>query len=473
MKHSFLFALLLFTLASCNTKPKAGFAIITIDSPKSRGLEYRVSKIKFKLYQELIELSKGRLSTEGIKIINIPLANPTFITTEIGKVNYTIYLEPGYDLHLSTTDSSVIFSGSGSVENNYLLQSSKFWNQCNSDAGNYINQSPTNYGYFLDSVSTELAKFNGSFFENNAIPNHTLQVLETINKTQLIALKSIYKFVNPAAFIYNDSISKPLLNIFNRLPFERKYLNYGMTSYFNSLDFYNRFEVISSLIMKANGNDSIIEQAPVIAYKTILKTDSIKDVKEFLLAKNISFWLSDAGITPAIDSIYSDFKKDFADSEYLTPLKTQYGEFYALTPGQPAPEITGVSIKGDTITLSSLKGKIVFIDVWATWCGPCLAEFPFYTSIQGKFKENKEVVFLFVSKDSDKEKWKDYVENKMKITGIQLLELENKTHPSLSESYKLWGIPHYILIDKEGKIAINKAPWPSSGKVIDEIKSLL
>ncbi len=80
---------------------------------------------------------------------------------------------------------------------------------------------------------------------------------------------------------------------------------------------------------------------------------------------------------------------------------------------------------------------------------------------------------MFVSKDSEKDKGKDYVENKMKVTGIQLLEIETDTHPNLSLSYKLWGILHYILIDKEGNIAINKTPRPSSGKIIDEIKTLL
>ncbi len=106
-----------------------------------------------------------------------------------------------------------------------------------------------------------------------------------------------------------------------------------------------------------------LSNVPVLSVQKIKESQKNKAIEEFLLAKNIDFWLAEKGITPAIDSIYDGFKREYQNSEYLTPLEKKYSEFFAISSGQPAPEITGVTISGDTITLSSLKGKVVYVDV--------------------------------------------------------------------------------------------------------------
>ncbi len=471
MRNLFSIAALSLILASCSTKQEQ--AMLIIESKSQQDIDYSVNKRRPSIGYDPIEISKGKLSSNDSIILIVPLGEPRFIKTKFNNRYYTLYLEPDNSLHITITDSSALFVGDGANINNYLALSRVFWNKCNSDVGKYTAKPPKEYGQFIDSVSIALENFNSVYLENHSIKNEKWNILTVKNECELIVLKTIYKLVNPTAFRVLDSIPKSLLNIYGKLPIDKIYLQMGMQEYFNVLELYNRFEVIFPLTNNVNENDSIIAKTPIVAYYKIKETDSLKLANEFLLAKYVSYWLSEKGITPEIDSIYNDFRNEYSNSKYLASLETHYREFYALTLGQPAPEITGVSMSGDTITLSSLKGKIVYVDVWATWCGACIEEFPYYEAIQGEFKDNTEVIFLFVSIDSEKEKWENYLKNKAIVSGTQILELKNNKHPTISESYKLWGIPRYMLIDKEGEIINNRASRPSSGKVIDEIKDLL
>src|ERR1051325_2293974 len=88
----------------------------------------------------------------------------------------------------------------------------------------------------------------------------------------------------------------------------------------------------------------------------------------------------------------------------------------AISEGQTAPEITGVTPNGDTLSLSQLKGKIVLIDFWASWCGPCRKSNPKVVKLYNKFKDSKfknanGFTVFSVSLDKDLDKWKDAIEH--------------------------------------------------------------
>jgi peroxiredoxin len=86
--------------------------------------------------------------------------------------------------------------------------------------------------------------------------------------------------------------------------------------------------------------------------------------------------------------------------------------------GKTVPDFTFVNDKGDSVQLSAFRGKIVVIDFWATWCPPCVAQFPHYDSLKIKFKE-KEVVFMSISIDESKARWEKFLK-KRNHTDIQL-----------------------------------------------------
>jgi len=116
-------------------------------------------------------------------------------------------------------------------------------------------------------------------------------------------------------------------------------------------------------------------------------------------------------------------------------------------------------------------GKVIYIDFYATWCGPCRIEIPFAKSLHYEF-ENEDVVFLNLCAQSKKENWKNFLLQN-NIQGENYL-LSNEEYYLLSELYNVKGFPTYVLIDKKGKVVNYEAPRPSSkSQIIDEINKLL
>jgi peroxiredoxin len=103
---------------------------------------------------------------------------------------------------------------------------------------------------------------------------------------------------------------------------------------------------------------------------------------------------------------------------------------------------------GETVTLASLKGKVVFLNVWATWCGPCREEMPSMETLYDELKGNKDFVMLAVSQDA---KGKSAVVPYVEKNGYHfevLLDPENK----VGESYSVSGVPETFIIDRNGRI---------------------
>ena len=177
------------------------------------------------------------------------------------------------------------------------------------------------------------------------------------------------------------------------------------------------------------------------------------------------------GITPEIDSIFDEFKLEFEGSIYTTPLQKTYDENVALLPGDIAPDFSGRTLEGKLISLKDFKGKVVYVDVWATWCGPCVEEIPYAKKLHSAFQEDK-VIFLNVSVDRSREAWKKMLVKEKDWLGTHII-LDQREHDTFARNYKVIGIPKYLLIDQTGKIVSADASRPSSKSIKEEITSLL
>ncbi|WP_169313285.1 redoxin domain-containing protein [Solitalea canadensis] len=117
--------------------------------------------------------------------------------------------------------------------------------------------------------------------------------------------------------------------------------------------------------------------------------------------------------------------------------------------GFMAPEIELPTAEGIPVKLSSLQGKYVLIDFWASWCPPCRAEIPHLTQLYSAYK-NKGLEIYGVSLDKDKDRWLKAVED-YKMQWIHVSDLK-KWGSQPVEGYGIEGIPANFILDKEGKI---------------------
>lgn len=173
--------------------------------------------------------------------------------------------------------------------------------------------------------------------------------------------------------------------------------------------------------------------------------------------------------SPSIDdSLFAAFKNQCETKAFVDHLSQKLKSWDHLKAGKPAPNFSFASIDGDTLSLSDLKGKYVYIDIWATWCGPCLAEIPDLKRLEKKYRY-KPIQFLSVSIDKSKSAWEYKVEND-NLKGIQL-HAEDAWNSSIVKDYKIGGIPRFILIDPEGNIVDANAPRPS-GNIENQLNKL-
>ena len=139
-----------------------------------------------------------------------------------------------------------------------------------------------------------------------------------------------------------------------------------------------------------------------------------------------------------------------------------------------APNFTLDDVTGKKVSLSDFKGKVVYIDFWATWCGPCLAEIPHSKKLKEKFAGNDSIVFMYVSVDNEDyiDEWKAFVKKKG-MSGVQLIARDGGKEEKVGERYGIQFIPRFVLIDKLGRVAYSEAPAPSSSESEKLIKQLL
>lgn len=195
---------------------------------------------------------------------------------------------------------------------------------------------------------------------------------------------------------------------------------------------------------------------------------NVKDakVKSYITDSYIYDIVSKRGLD-GNDNLVDFYHKNVIDKKSMEKFDATCKQWEILRAGSPSPSFNAPDVNGNMVSLESLKGKYVYIDIWATWCGPCRGELPYMTKLEEQYA-GKDIHFVGLSCDSNKSAWEKRIQ-KGDMKGIQL---HLGTKSDFMQKYLINGIPRFVLLDREGRIIKANAPRPSDPnitKIFDEL----
>jgi thiol-disulfide isomerase/thioredoxin len=368
----------------------------------------------------------------------------------VGEKKFPMILSPGDESRVFVSDSTSNVSGDGRNSWLFLSKLSEISDEFTSKS-NFRELDPNAFVEWKNVFSNLLDDSFNQFLDSAKLDNLEQQMLET--KTKLIPVTYLqnYLFIKqlyPGKM--NDSIPEALRNgwddyVLNDALFESGIVEQLMSTiwYFELIggSVYQKFEDIQRQVKY----DYDIH--PLILDSMITSMDSIPKSVEYGRARNIRYHLMILGITNGTETLVHKFRNDYPKSKHLKDINEKFEKWKSIANGAKAPEISGWSIDSTKTYLSDLKGKIVFVDIWATWCPPCVEKLPEIYKLEEELK-NDNIEFLFISNDRNKAKWIQY----MKRENPPGINIWCEDRDQLSEDYQLFGIPRYILIDENGLI---------------------
>lgn len=226
----------------------------------------------------------------------------------------------------------------------------------------------------------------------------------------------------------------------------------------------------------------IRQDLDAFAYESVVKDpgNPANIVLSTSLTPVMGFEHWDKKYLPALEKIASAYGKKYKDSPIAKSMEMQvkqiesgYEEFSkfeqtgSASLQKTAPEIALKNPEGKVIKLSSLRGKVVLIDFWASWCGPCRKENPNVVNVYNKYK-NKGFTVYSVSLDKDAEAWKRAIKSDGLVWPNHVSDLK-QWESDMPRLYGFEGIPYTVLIDKKGKIIATNLRGPALEAKLKEV----
>ena len=449
-------ALFAFTLFSCTQEPKVEYTVFS-------------GKIENAPADKVLIEGQGMkkeitISTDGTFVDSMETAKTGFYTFSVGRAKTDLYIKEGSNLSVTLDaknfNETMKYAGVGAVENNYLAAKTL---NVNKMQGNYRNL------FTLDEAS----------FKSN------LEAIKSSNETALNALEGAdnafvkaemenlkYDYFAPMTD-YEGMRARVTKNQDFKasegfLPAELKNIKYDNVEIYNASASYRNMAFGGILT-------PIFEDLEDFSSLTPADLSSIESIKIPELKEQVVGYLAKMALSPSnpnLTELFNFFISNTTDETMIADITANYDQLKDLMIGQPSPTFASYeNHKGGVTSLADLKGKYVYIDVWATWCGPCKKEIPALKKVEKDF-HNKNIAFVSTSIDvaTAHDKWKDMVKNE-ELGGIQLIA-DKDWNSQFVQDYGIKGIPRFILIDPKGNIVSADAPRPSDPKLIKLLTSL-
>ena len=180
-----------------------------------------------------------------------------------------------------------------------------------------------------------------------------------------------------------------------------------------------------------------------------------------------------------ITAMYELYKQINTDTSFLSQtITTMYNQSLKLLKGASAIDFEMQDAQGNTLHFLDIigKGKVVYVDFWASWCGPCVAEISHLAKLVERYKDNPDIVFVSISLDEVKNLWNRRLE-KDNPTWPQYIVADSfgkpYTETACAKAYNINGIPRFMAFDKKGRIIDVNAPRPSDPNINSFLQSCL
>jgi thiol-disulfide isomerase/thioredoxin len=452
MRNFLIIALSLTLLASCGTN---GLKETTI-SGQVENFDNDFALLHSKGITDTIWLADDGSFTHTVMI-----SDPCYLRIRAGRNSNLLYLNPGGDIKLDVDiknpTENPFKAGSLLQQNSTLYDVNQTVNSVAKDFRSLYTLSQEDFASTIDSLkiltSTMIERVKG-----------TDKGFASLENARIDYLFASWKYNYPE---YNARLSgnefEPNLDDYafvNQFDFGNK-KHFSMSEYTSLIENHINNIYYNEIARDEHKGKSVFEQTLILfdMIDSLVPDQTMQDYYKHNSTSEAVKWSS----LEIAKNVAEHFVATAKSDEYRTIIERDLAKRMLLAPGQPAPEFTLTSIDGKEYSLSDFKGQIVYLDFWASWCGPCLREIPSLLKLKDAYK-GKPIAFVAISIDDDKSAWEKMV-NEKQLKGYQL-HAEKAWQSDAAKHYQVYGVPTFVLIDGEGKIIEYPATRPSDPETV-------
>jgi thiol-disulfide isomerase/thioredoxin len=444
-------------ITSCDKKEKdveeeINYAILS-------GTLQNLGDEKAQLYDNLDISGTLDIASDGTFTDTIQLSQDGYFKLRAGYMDISFFLSKGdhmtFSADVASPDTPAIFSGKSAAIQEYIATKEKEQQELTGDFELFFGQEPETF----TSAITAFAESQYKRLEVSTLPESFKKIEKRAIELGQMDLKSNYSGYQKYLADGEDVVPEEYLADFIALDKDNE-------------EEAKQYKVYRDLVMSNIMNtieekkDSVtpyLEQ--IVDQLETLKSPTIKDYG----VGDMLFLFSPSGDVQTMkDRLLALSSKEKTKESIIT----RYDKIKNLIKGQPSPTFSYENFKGGETALNDLKGTYVYIDVWATWCGPCIGEIPYLKELEHKYEgENIEFVSISVDTKDDYQKWRKMV-TKKELGGTQLMA-NNAFSSTFIDEYAINAIPRFIIIDPEGNIVNADATRPSNFAIESKLDALL
>lgn len=398
------------------------------------------------------------VSKEGTFVDTLNIKDHQYAQLSFGDFETRFYITRGDKVNVSI-DSDVSFSGSNAAINNYLHNEYKD----NQDLGalefnsheKIFSKNESDYIHFRDSIRdakiNRLESFSGS---TKPFQNFHRKSIEFQHQYD------VARYPNYHSYYFKDYQPTSLIKEYlNEVPLDNETYAVNYPGYLYLVDL-----VLNKKIEDLNDKDLSPLEANLLVVKDIQSPT--------ILHSRLSNALFHFTVNETNMELMRDKMLALAKQERTKKAIIEHYEIISkLKPGSPAPSFNFENYHGGKTNLSDLKGKYIYIDVWATWCAPCIREIPYLKKIEEEFSDaNIEFVSISVDEPRFHGTWRKMIKTN-ELSGTQLLA-DDGWNSDFVHDYGIQGIPRFILIDDINNIISADIEKPSDPSLKEKLKAL-